>query len=81
MSDYKAQTVQDIMIEAPLTIQPGTTLVDAMTIMREHRIGCLPVINDKGQEGRKELVGIITEMDFLRISARLMERLAKTKNS
>ena len=81
VSDYKAQTVQDIMIEAPLTIQPGTTLVDAMTIMREHRIGCLPVINDKGQEGRKELVGIITEMDFLRISARLMERLAKTKNS
>ncbi|MDP4852474.1 MAG: CBS domain-containing protein [Saprospiraceae bacterium] len=37
--------------------------------MREKKIGCLPVVTDG------ELIGIITEMDFLRISARLIERL------
>jgi CBS domain-containing protein len=45
--------------------------MEAMNKMRDHNIGCLPVV--KG----KELVGIITEMDFLRITSRLMERLEK----
>ncbi len=62
-------TVKDIMIQAPITISPDATLSKAMHMMQENRIGCLPVIQ------HDELVGIITEMDFLRISARLMERL------
>jgi CBS domain-containing protein len=61
--------VKDIMISAPLTIHPDTTIKDAMHVMRGEKIGCLPVIKDK------ELVGIITEMDFLRVSGRLIERL------
>ena len=54
-----------------MTATPETTVMEAMNMMREHRIGCLPVV--KG----KELVGIITEMDFLRITGRLMERLER----
>jgi CBS domain-containing protein len=63
--------VSDIMIEKPITVTPETSIMDAMQKMQQHRIGCLPVV--KG----KELVGIITEMDFLRITSRLMERLEK----
>ena len=62
-------TVKDIMIHEPTTIDPNATLVEAMTIMRQKQIGCLPVV----QNG--ELIGIITEMDFLKISGRLIERL------
>lgn len=76
---YKAQTVKDIMIPDPITVKPGTTIMEAMEIMRDNRIGCLPVVEEKAKGQSKELVGIITEMDFLRISARLMERLAKEK--
>jgi len=61
--------VKDIMISAPRTIDPGTTIKDAMHVMRNEKIGCLPVIKNE------ELVGIITEMDFLRVSGRLIERL------
>ncbi|MFK8162001.1 MAG: CBS domain-containing protein [Lewinella sp.] len=61
--------VKDIMIATPRTIDPSTTIKDAMYVMRGEKIGCLPVIKDK------ELVGIITEMDFLRVSGRLIERL------
>jgi CBS domain-containing protein/gamma-glutamylcysteine synthetase len=61
--------VSDIMIEKPVTVTPETSIMDAMHKMQQQRIGCLPVV--KG----KELVGIITEMDFLRITSRLMERL------
>jgi len=67
----EAVSVKDIMIEKPIVIQPTATILDAMTMMRENRIGCLPVVKDN------ELVGVITEMDFLRISARLIERLER----
>lgn len=62
------QTVQEIMIDKPITVKPETSIIDAMNLMRSKRIGCLPVVQGK------ELVGIITEMDFLRITARLLER-------
>lgn len=71
LNDAKLTTVKDIMIEKPLTVNPDTSVMDAMRKMQGNKIGCLPVV--KG----KELVGIITEMDFLRITSRLMERVEK----
>lgn len=70
-SDKKIVLVKDIMIEKPIIVTPETSIIEAMHKMRTHRIGCLPVV--KG----KELVGIITEMDFLRITSRLLERTGK----
>ncbi len=64
-------TVKDIMISEPVTISPSATLTEALEIMRTKRIGCLPVVNGK------ELIGVVTEMDFLRITSRLVERLEK----
>ncbi len=71
LQNNELSTVKEIMVEKPITVTPETTIMEAMKIMQQHRIGCLPVV--KG----KELVGIITEMDFLRITARLMERVEK----
>lgn len=65
----EATMVKDIMIENPITIGPDATILEAMKTMREKKLGCLPVVK------AGELVGIITEMDFLRISGRLIERL------
>lgn len=65
----EATMVRDIMIPEPITISPSATIVDAMRIMREKRIGCMPVVKDG------ELVGIITEMDFLQVTSRLIERM------
>ena len=65
----KMKMVKDIMIEDPLTITPDATIIEAMTKMRENQIGSLPVVKNG------ELIGIITEVDFLKISGRLIERL------
>lgn len=62
--------IGDIMIREPITVTQETTLIQAMAIMRENKIGCLPVVKDK------ELIGIITEMDFLRVTSRLLERMS-----
>ncbi|MCB0705281.1 MAG: CBS domain-containing protein [Saprospiraceae bacterium] len=67
--ETKNVSVGDIMVSHPETVGPNVTLYKAMNLMREKKIGCLPVVQ------KKELIGIITEMDFLRISSRLIERL------
>jgi CBS domain-containing protein len=59
----------DIMTTEVITIDPNSTILQAMNIMRENKIGCLPVIKDE------ELIGIITDMDFLRISSRLVRKI------
>ncbi|MCB0628574.1 MAG: CBS domain-containing protein [Saprospiraceae bacterium] len=67
----EAVTVKDIMLHDPITIAPNATILEAMYLMRDKKLGCLPVVKDG------ELIGLITEMDFLRISGRLIERLEK----
>ncbi|HQP78147.1 MAG TPA: CBS domain-containing protein, partial [Saprospiraceae bacterium] len=61
--------VNDIMIKDPITISPDATVLDALEVMRNKQIGCLPVVD------KNELVGIITETDFLRITGRLIDRM------
>lgn len=51
--------VSAVMSSPPLTADPLDPVEDAARIMREHKIGCLPVVD--GQE----LVGILTGMDLL----------------
>jgi len=67
--DSRPRTVKEIMIKEVETISPNTTIVEAMDRMQMRRIGCLPVVQDD------ELIGIITESDFLRITKRLLQRL------
>ena len=50
---------QNGMINNPVTITPDRTVGDAQRIMREYRIGGIPVINEKGV-----LVGIVTNRDL-----------------
>lgn len=60
-------TVRDVMTEDLITISPKTPTLEALKLMRENEIGCLPVVK-KGK-----LVGIITTHDFLTVSTKLFE--------
>jgi CBS domain-containing protein/gamma-glutamylcysteine synthetase len=72
--DLRPHTVNEIMIENVITVSPNTSIIEAMEIMEKREIGCLPVVQDD------ELIGIITESDFLRISKRLLERLDENED-
>jgi acetoin utilization protein AcuB len=52
-------TVGDVMIEAPISVSPDTSVEEAARLVYEHKIGGMPVM-----EGDK-LVGVITTMDLL----------------
>ena len=63
------QTVEDIMIDNPITIHPEASIMEAMEIMESQKIGCLPVVKNN------QLVGIITEQNYMRIAGRLLKVL------
>lgn len=60
--------VKDIMHKKPVTISPSTTIGEALNLMKKHKTGCLLVVKNG------ELAGIITEMSFLQITHRLINR-------
>jgi CBS domain-containing protein len=60
--------VKDIMKTQPVTVAPDTSTLEAIGVMRERRVGCLPVV-----EGDK-LVGLITEHDLVQVASILFEQ-------
>ena len=52
-------TVEEVMSHDVFTVRPDTSLKKAVSLLRRHRIGSLPVIKDR------DLVGIITRSDIL----------------
>jgi len=67
-SSTKLTTVRELMVTDPVTVSPSTSSLEAMEIMRNNRVGCLPVV-----EG-DQLVGIITSYDFLEATAKLFHQ-------
>ncbi|MDE0979047.1 MAG: IMP dehydrogenase [Flavobacteriales bacterium] len=55
----KVKRSESGMIQDPITLLREATVSDALAIMREHRIGGIPVINAEGK-----LVGIVTNRDL-----------------
>jgi acetoin utilization protein AcuB len=55
------RTAAQIMTRTPVTTAPDTPIEDVATLMRDRKIGALPVLDPKGR-----VVGIITESDIFR---------------
>ena len=60
-------TVGEVMNRNPISVTPETDTVTVIRLMRENRLGCLPVLQDG------KLVGIVTEHDLITVSSRLLE--------
>ncbi len=63
--------VSSIMVKDPITAKPDTLTLDAIELMREKCISCLPIVNDG------KLLGVVTEDRFLSIVANLLEEKLK----
>ncbi len=72
--DARQRAVSEVMRRDLVTVDPEASTLEAIDKMRKHRIGCLPVVKD----GR--LVGIVTERDFMNVSAELLEQKLKEGN-
>lgn len=62
-------TIKEVMLKNPITVKAKTKTIDALKMMRQKDLKCLPVVE------QKKLVGIVTEYDFVRICHALFEEL------
>jgi CBS domain-containing protein len=62
-----APPVKDIMEREPTSVAPETSTLEAMDLMRQRKVSCLPVVN----EGK--LVGIVSETDFMPLAYELLQ--------
>jgi CBS domain-containing protein/gamma-glutamylcysteine synthetase len=60
--------VSQIMHKEVVTVSPDTPTLEAIRIMKERKISCLPVVDQ-----RQRLVGIVSERDFMAIADHLVE--------
>jgi CBS domain-containing protein/gamma-glutamylcysteine synthetase len=59
--------VTELMKRDPVTIEPDASTLEAINLMRQHRVSCLPVVRNE------RLVGLITERDLMDVAAELLE--------
>lgn len=59
---------QDLMTRKPVTVRPETPLREAVRLMLAHKVGCLPVVAERGR-----LVGLLTEADLVRYAGYLID--------
>jgi CBS domain-containing protein len=64
-------SVEKLMIRNPITIHPEASILEAIDLMDNQKIGCLPVVKNN------RLVGIITEQNYMTITSQLLKRLHK----
>ena len=60
--------VVEAMHRDVVTVTADLSVKEAAGILLKNKYGCLPVVSESG-----ELVGIVTEADFLRLTVRLLQ--------
>jgi CBS domain-containing membrane protein len=65
--------VGDVMVKDVATVSVNASLRQAALFLEKHQIGCLPVMDDG------DLVGIITDTDFVAVAINLLEQIESTE--
>ncbi len=64
---FSTVPVVEAMHRDVVTVSPDLGVSQAARILLENKYGCLPVVDEAG-----DLLGIVTEADFLRLTVRLL---------
>ncbi len=64
--------IRDLMNANPVVVAPEATIQQALQLMNDEKVDCLPVVKNK------KLVGIISEGNFVSIAANLLNNFNKT---
>ena len=65
--------ISDVMVTDVATVSHDASLRQAALFLEKYRIGCLPVMSGS------EMVGIITDSDFVAVAINLLEQLEESE--
>ncbi len=68
LTPTEALPVRSVMSVDPVSVTPETPSVDAIELMRKHRVSALPVIKDG------KLVGLVSEQSFMAVAQDLLRQ-------
>ncbi len=68
----KVKRSENGLISDPVTLSPNATIGDALRLMRENKIGGIPIVDEK-----RKLVGILTNRDLRFETDNLKEKVSK----
>ncbi|MCB8998931.1 MAG: IMP dehydrogenase [Bacteroidales bacterium] len=71
----RVKRAESVMIHNPITILKNGTVADALNLMKEFKIGGIPVVDDKGH-----LIGIVTNRD-LRFENNMRRKVSEVMTS
>ena len=66
--------VNEVMDKTPPTVSPQTPILEVISLMNSKKIKVLPVVKNE------ELIGMISEKNFVAISRRLIHRMGQQQN-
>jgi acetoin utilization protein AcuB len=66
--DLDEYILRHVMIKNPYCLKPEDHLAEALFVMADKRLGCIPIIDDE-----KNLIGIVTRTDIIKAAARLLK--------
>jgi CBS domain-containing protein len=66
--------IRDFMIRDPVSVDPDTSIPDALKLMVEQKVSCLVVVKNK------KLAGIVTERHFVKVSFKLITEYNLNRN-
>ncbi len=66
--------LKHVMIKDPATLGPETPVAEAVVLMAERKYGCIPIVDGAGV-----LCGIVTQIDILKLAARILREGAQEK--
>jgi CBS domain-containing membrane protein len=69
-------SIREVMTRDVETVEPHASAREAIEKLLDRRFGCLPVVDAQG-----DLVGIVTESDFMRLALRLLEEHERSQES
>lgn len=65
--------IREVMVTDIVTVDERASLRQAALFLEQHKIGCLPVVEDS------KLIGIITDTDFVAVAINLLEQLEENE--
>lgn len=71
--DSQSTLIADLMVSDPISVHADTLLSEAVELVLDHRVNCLPVVDAK-----RQICGILTTTDLLRTLKNIQASLEKT---
>jgi len=76
MNDVRKMQLKDVMVTDVVSVRPGDTVREALSLMTQNRVSAVPVVNGHGR-----CVGVLSTTDLLNLTEELEDEIQAINKS